>query len=73
MIFKNLSTISNPLKEISSKTLVNQSSMPTNKSGVDLNACWYVQGIGGPVIWVNDNANPHVSYQSLPPKNVFYC
>ncbi|KAF2072190.1 hypothetical protein CYY_006487 [Polysphondylium violaceum] len=69
MIFKALSNISNPLKSLnmSSSQTSSGSVVVAGVSGSSSNACWYIIAIGGPTIWVEDNASPHKYYFGYPP------
>ncbi|KAF2073959.1 hypothetical protein CYY_004746 [Polysphondylium violaceum] len=66
MLFNALSSISNPMKSISNKT-VNNGSSASSSIGKTGNQCWYIIGIGGATVWVDDSANPHSYHMGYPP------
>ncbi|KAF2072160.1 hypothetical protein CYY_006519 [Polysphondylium violaceum] len=67
MIFKALSSISSPFKSMKSSSQTSMTSGSSSGNGQNGNSCYYIIAIGGPCIWVADNANPHKYYFGYPP------
>ncbi|KAF2077536.1 hypothetical protein CYY_001154 [Polysphondylium violaceum] len=56
-IFKSLTSISNPSKNIKNSQLNVASSSANSSMGGNSNATWVIGGIGGPTIWYEDGKN----------------